>query len=306
MTLHFQGFHKCLLPGLSKRDLFFSLLLHLPVCKFPLGRETCNSQQFRANKWTDERLNKHTGINRNRECYKHVWKSVVQSDEVSWLSDHNTETGTSTACWSLQVFIRSACVGAGTVWHAFLFHVLLKKCLRRRPLHKLFSHIDQFVNHIFRQKTCCGHQWKCRCACLSPVLLPSSSCVDTQWRPAGGIVCEPHRYTLEKQPQCHTCVFMSKLCFQKTGGRRKRSSHLGTGSPVFQKHPCKQRQTPSDPAYSPHRCVRAAGIRLSHQMNSLQWKQKVGCRRKVDMNLCPLTWWILRLTAPFRFLVNSL
>lgn len=43
-----------------------------------------------------------------------------------------------------------------------------------------------------------------------------------------------------------------------------------------------------------------------HQMNSLQWKQKVGCRRYVDMNLCPLTWWILRLTAPLRFLVNSL
>lgn len=134
-----------------KKGPFFSLLLHLPVCKFPLGRETCNSQQFRANKWTDERLNKHTGINRNRECYKHVWKSVVQSDEVSWLSDHNTETGTSTACWSLQVFIRSACVGAGTVWHAFLFHVLLKKCLRRRPLHKLFSHIDQFVNHLMTE-----------------------------------------------------------------------------------------------------------------------------------------------------------
>lgn len=43
-----------------------------------------------------------------------------------------------------------------------------------------------------------------------------------------------------------------------------------------------------------------------HQMNSLQWKQKVGWRRKVDMNLCPLTWWILRLTAPCRVLVNCL
>lgn len=41
-------------------------------------------------------------------------------------------------------------------------------------------------------------------------------------------------------------------------------------------------------------------------MNSLQWKQKVGCRRKVDMNLCPLTWWILRFTAPCLFLLNCL
>lgn len=91
-----------------------------------------------------------------------------------------------------------------------------------------------------------------------------------------------------------------KLCRKET----IRASHPGTGSPVFQKHPCKQRQTPSHLAQSKY--MRAHGGDLPHHINSLQWKQKVGCRRNVDMNLCPLTWWILRLTAPLRFLVNCL
>lgn len=35
-------------------------------------------------------------------------------------------------------------------------------------------------------------------------------------------------------------------------------------------------------------------------MNSLQWLQKVGWRRKVAMNLCPLTWCTRRRMAPRR------
>ena len=52
---------------------------------------------------------------------------------------------------------------------------------------------------------------------------------------------------------------------------------------------------------------RATGSAVSRfVLRSLQWKQKVGWRRKVDMNLCPLTWWMRRRTAPCRFLVNCL
>lgn len=40
--------------------------------------------------------------------------------------------------------------------------------------------------------------------------------------------------------------------------------------------------------------------RGTHQMNSRQWEQKVGWRRKVAMNLCPLTWCTRRRMAPRR------
>ena len=36
------------------------------------------------------------------------------------------------------------------------------------------------------------------------------------------------------------------------------------------------------------------------QMKSLQCEQKVGCRKKVAMNLCELTWWTRRFIAPRR------
>lgn len=39
---------------------------------------------------------------------------------------------------------------------------------------------------------------------------------------------------------------------------------------------------------------------ITHQMNSRQWEQKVGCLRKVAMNLCPLTWCTRRRMAPRR------
>lgn len=44
--------------------------------------------------------------------------------------------------------------------------------------------------------------------------------------------------------------------------------------------------------------------RNTHQINSLQCEQKVGCRRNVAMNLCPFTWWTRRRIAPRRFLSN--
>lgn len=88
------------------------------------------------------------------------------------------------------------------------------------------------------------------------------------------------------------------------------STHPGTGNPAFQTHPCGQRGNTGASIRRPTqtRCGQQGLVphQHPHQMNSLQWKQKVGCRRNVDMNLCPLTWWILRLTAPCRFLVNCL
>lgn len=37
-----------------------------------------------------------------------------------------------------------------------------------------------------------------------------------------------------------------------------------------------------------------------YQIKSRQWEQNVGCRKKVAMNLCPLTWWTRRRMAPRR------
>ena len=43
----------------------------------------------------------------------------------------------------------------------------------------------------------------------------------------------------------------------------------------------------------------------SHQMKSPQCEQKVGCLRKVAMNLCELIWWTLRFMAPLLCLVTK-
>lgn len=76
---------------------------------------------------------------------------------------------------------------------------------------------------------------------------------------------------------------------------------------LFSKNtPRTKTETQSRWVYSQHRHMQADVLRSPHQINSLQWKQKVGWRRYVDMNLCPLTWWILRRTAPCRCLVNCL
>lgn len=115
----------------------------------------------------------------------------------------------------------------------------------------------------------------------------------------------------EKQqpPEVKLVIWRSRNC-DKRQKDKIRSAHPGTGSPAFQKHPYKQRQRDHQIQFTVHTdtCEQWWFVlaRFSHQMNSLQWKQKVGWRRKVDMNLCPLTWWILRLTAPCRFLVNCL
>lgn len=46
-------------------------------------------------------------------------------------------------------------------------------------------------------------------------------------------------------------------------------------------------------------------IHSTHQINSRQCEQNVGWRRKVAINLCPLTWWTRRLMAPRRRLRNG-
>ena len=101
---------------------------------------------------------------------------------------------------------------------------------------------------------------------------------------------------------------IKRLC-RKTQGEKKNSCQLTlTLITLLPKNtPTRETKTPSDPVCTDYCKQRWSALaQLSHQMNSLQWKQKVGWRRKVDMNLCPLTWWILRLTAPCRILVNCL
>ena len=44
-------------------------------------------------------------------------------------------------------------------------------------------------------------------------------------------------------------------------------------------------------------------VRMAYHMNSLQWAQNVGCRRKVAMNLCPLIWCTFLRIAPRRSLM---
>ena len=44
---------------------------------------------------------------------------------------------------------------------------------------------------------------------------------------------------------------------------------------------------------------------VSHQMKSPQCEQKVGCLRKVAMNLCELTWCTFRFIAPLRCRVTK-
>lgn len=41
---------------------------------------------------------------------------------------------------------------------------------------------------------------------------------------------------------------------------------------------------------------------VNYQINSRQWEQKVGWRRKVAINLCPFTWCTRRRMAPRRLL----
>jgi len=42
----------------------------------------------------------------------------------------------------------------------------------------------------------------------------------------------------------------------------------------------------------------------THQINSRQMEQNVGCLKYVAMNLCPLTWWTRRFRAPRRLCIG--
>ena len=143
-----------------------------------------------------------------------------------------------------------------------------------------------------------------------PAPLLSSSSVDTQWQHADGIVCEPHTYKLKQQLlNVKSTIYVCMFTYCVNRGEKIRFAHLGIDNPAFQKHPYIQEERHNQIQFTIHTEHMQVAVICpwpTHQMNSLQWKQKVGWRRKVDMNLCPLTWWILRLTAPCRFLVNCL
>lgn len=75
---------------------------------------------------------------------------------------------------------------------------------------------------------------------LLPALLLVSSWADTLWQPAGGTVCEQHKYTLKRQTlhlKLIAKVGVFKRQCQKVEREKISSVHLGTGNPAFQKHP---------------------------------------------------------------------